>query len=688
MSKIIYIDCSSGISGDIFLASFIDAGFDINILKKEFLKLRIKGYKLAAEEVRRHHISATRLNIIIDDNTPPMKPRDIVRIITKSSLDPRIKKIALAIFDRICIAERKVHKNTGEVHLHELGSIDTILDVVGAAVLLVRWEVEKVYFSNVNLGSGVMKGRHSMFPVPAPATAEILKGIPVMFSDIKHELVTPTGAAIIRETGIHRERVQINTEKIGYGAGSKDIDEIPNALRLIYGEEKPDFGKDRVVVIECAIDDMPGVVYTYLYDRLFEAGALDVYITPIQMKKNRPAQLVTVVSPEQLVGDLAGIIFEETTTIGVRYYTADRLKLDRKIVKVKTKYGTIETKQSGANGRIYKVTPEFESCLKAAKKSKIPLLTVIDAVKKTAAIFLLALGINCANLYADTIFIKDGSEMKGIVVEEYKDRIVLSTEEGEKTIMREDVTNIAYDLEEQNLVAMADKMMKQGDYDKAYYYYEKARKINPDFKDAIDGANYVLGYKYRKETTKKIAHVKWSQTVDDFNSAKQESAGTEEGESFNAKLKKEIGLELDNADEKVVVKYVYEGTPANKAGLRKGDIISSIWGKLAGYMTADEIARQFLKAENLEMKIQIDRTVNVKKGALQQNQMDIAVDGAYLKNIKTDTAAYKAGLRDDDIVLAVDGKSIRYTPLKDVQKLLGKANRKMTVRRDMTIWTY
>jgi len=680
--RIMYLDCSSGISGDMFLSACIDAGFRLNDLKREISKLGLKGIALSTKTEQRHHIPGKRLIIEFRDPVPYLSPSGVKKIIKKSPLTSGVKDRALKIFESLCHAEQRVHKKRGDVRLHELGHPDTMIDIVGAAIVIEKWEIEKIYFSRVTFGSGIIHGHH-ILPIPSPASLELLKGIPSRFSEIDGELITPTGAAILAGMGVYCPEPVLKVNRIGYGFGSRLIKGIPNALRIIVGDEALTFGRDNVILIETAIDDSAPIVYTYIYETLLEMGVLDVYMTGIFMKKNRPGHLLTVILPDHLLKKVSEFLFRETGTIGLRYYSADRLLLDRKSRKVHTRYGDVDVKICGRDKDIYKMSPEYESCRKIAKKKRVPLMKIYDAAKK-AAVIIACMVMFCTGVsFCDTVYLKDGSEVKGIVVENYTDRIVLSTEHGETDIRKGEIKKTQYDLMEQNLVSMAERAKSRGEYQKAYFYYDKARKINPEFKEAVEGINYVSGYLFRKEEAKKTDHVNWLQDVQSFQRKKSISTG----EPAMQKLKMNVGMEIESADGKsIVVSKVFSGMPARKAGVRKGDVIASVWNQLTGYMSSEDVAREIVKRESLEMRIQIDREVEIEPYTLGFPESNLVFEGLVLQNIAEGSTAYKRGLRNGDQVMSVDGKNIRYTPLKDVVTMLNSGPQNVVIRRALTIW--
>ncbi|MDP1759683.1 MAG: nickel pincer cofactor biosynthesis protein LarC, partial [Thermodesulfovibrionales bacterium] len=322
--KIAYFDCSSGISGDMCLGALVDAGVPVKKLENELLKLRVKGYSLEVERVKRSGFAATKADIVIVESSKfkvqsSKKWKDIERIIKASSLSESVKQKGLKIFKRLFTAEAKVH---GEIfntaHLHELGAVDCMVDIFGTVIGLKLLGIEKVYSSGVNTGGGFVRTKHGILPVPAPATAELLKGIPVYSDGINYELTTPTGAVILKEISSSFGTIpDMVIEKIGIGAGKKDFRDKPNVLRILIGQGKEQGAENReqrVAVIETTIDDMNPQIYEYVMERLFKAGALDVYLTQLIMKKGRPGIKLTVLCNSKEKENLMKIIFEETTT--------------------------------------------------------------------------------------------------------------------------------------------------------------------------------------------------------------------------------------------------------------------------------------------------------------------------------------------------------------------------------------
>ena len=388
--KIAYFDCSSGISGDMCLGALIDAGVPVAKLENELRKLRVKGYKLKVERVKRSGFTATKADVIQkaahkSHITEHRKWKDVERIIRTSSLSEEIKQKGLSIFRKLFTAEAKVHGETFDAaHLHELGAVDCIVDIFGTVIGLKLLGIEKVYSSGVNTGGGSVRTKHGILPVPAPATAELLKGIPVYSGGIDYELTTPTGAVILKEISSSFGSIpDMVIEKIGIGAGNKDFKDKPNVLRILIGQSKEQRAENReqkVAVIETTIDDMNPQIYEYVIERLFKAGALDVYLTQLIMKKGRPGIKLTVLCNSNEKEKIMKIIFEETTTIGLRFYEAQRRTLTREINQVNTRFGRVNIKVSKLGNKVVRRTPEYEDCKKLAKKLNMPLIEVMKKI--------------------------------------------------------------------------------------------------------------------------------------------------------------------------------------------------------------------------------------------------------------------------------------------------------------------
>jgi uncharacterized protein (TIGR00299 family) protein len=380
--KIAYFDCFSGISGDMCLGALINAGAPLKSIKQGLKKIPLKGYELTVKEVRRSGIKATKLETNV---TTPLKGplkgrtrgyREIKALIGKSTLSPRIKSRGIEIFRGLFEAEAAVHGVPYDrAHLHELGAVDCVVDVMGALIGLESLGIEKVFSSPVNLGSGETGTAHGTYPVPAPATVQLLRDVPVYSSGTPYELTTPTGAAILKGVCSGFCGIPVMTlDAVGTGAGQRDIRGRPNVLRVLVGRQGA--APEEVVLIEANIDDMNPQVYEYAMERLFRAGALDVYLTQIIMKKGRPAVKMTVLCAEHDREALVGTMLTETTTLGVRVSRAERVVLERTVRKVDTGYGTIRVKEARTGDGALRKAPEYDDCRRAAKRHGVPLLEV------------------------------------------------------------------------------------------------------------------------------------------------------------------------------------------------------------------------------------------------------------------------------------------------------------------------
>ncbi len=379
-----YFDCFSGISGDMTLGALVDAGVAIEVLRAELEKLDLPGYEITALKVVRSGIAATKVHVCLDEKEQPARHlADIRKIIEASQLSSSIKQKSIAIFERLASVEAKVHGTTpGNVHFHEVGAVDAIVDIVGSVIGLDRLGVTTIAGSPVNAGSGTVKTAHGTLPVPAPATAEMLTGIPFYQSSTPFELTTPTGAAIISTLGTSFGLLpMMKVGRIAYGAGGKDFPGTPNVLRLLIGEPVVSYDEDTSLVIETNIDDMIPQVYDYLIGRLMDQGAQDVYLTPIIMKKGRPAILLSILTDKSKVDAVLDTLFRETTSIGVRIREVGRKKLDREIKEVDTIYGKVRIKVSKRGEEILTATPEYDDCRKVAEEKQVPLKQVIEEAK-------------------------------------------------------------------------------------------------------------------------------------------------------------------------------------------------------------------------------------------------------------------------------------------------------------------
>jgi uncharacterized protein (TIGR00299 family) protein len=380
-----YFDCFSGISGDMTLGALVDAGVSIDALRAELEKLGLPGYAIKAEKVKRSGIAATKAHVLLDGKQqPPRRLSDIRDIIEASALPLSVQQKSLAIFSRLARAEAKVHGTTvDKVHFHEVGAVDALVDIVGSVIGLELLGVTGIAASAVNVGSGTVETAHGLLPIPAPATAEMLAGIPFYQSTTMFELTTPTGAAIISTLGTSFGRLQqMKVDRIAYGAGDKEFPERPNVLRLMIGERTAEYGEDVSIVIETNIDDLNPQVYDYLIGKLMEQGAQDAYLTPIIMKKGRPAVLLSVLADPSRTDVLVDTIFRETTSIGVRIRETGRKKLDRDIREIDTVFGRVRIKVSRRGDEVLSATPEYEDCLRLAETKNAALKTVIEAAKR------------------------------------------------------------------------------------------------------------------------------------------------------------------------------------------------------------------------------------------------------------------------------------------------------------------
>lgn len=386
--KLAFLDCSSGIAGDMFLGACLDAGAPAALLLAELSKLPVGSYELKPIRVLRSGIAATHVEISIPGNQPERHLHHVEEIIDKSALSETVKTQSRKIFSRLAEVEGKLHdKPASKVHFHEVGAVDAILDVVGACVGMELLGIGDLVCSPLNVGSGRVEAAHGSLPVPAPATAELLRGAPIYSSGVEGELVTPTGAAIV--TTFARSFGQfpaMMVERIGYGAGTKDFKGHPNVARLFIGDRTPNSAlrtpkSDAVSIIEANIDDMSPQLYGYFAERAFAAGALDVTCAAIQMKKNRPGLLVRVMAPPERADALSDLFFSETTTIGLRIHDARRKVLEREWATVDTEFGPVRIKLAKRDGRVVNAAPEYEDCQRLAEEKSVPLKEVMRAAQ-------------------------------------------------------------------------------------------------------------------------------------------------------------------------------------------------------------------------------------------------------------------------------------------------------------------
>ena len=421
MAKLLYFDCFAGVAGDMVLGALIDAGLPLAELERALGSLMIPGYRLSADRVLRSGLSAVKFRLHEGETTAPHEHEgheaahhhhdhdhgpvhepghahdhdhghehghvhshvheadqaghhshrslaDIEALIGQSSLPERARARAVALFRRLAEAEAEVHQMpVDRVHLHEVGALDSIIDIVGSVFGLEWFGADRYVASPLNVGGGMVRSAHGVFPVPAPATLKLLAGVPVYSSGVNMETVTPTGALLV--SGYATEfgpMPAMRVDHVGYGAGDREVPGTPNVFRVLVGEENRAPHGERVVVMECEIDDMNPQIFGVLMDRLYAAGALEVFYTPVQMKKNRPGTLLTVVAPPSLQESLTAIVFRESTTIGLRYQDVQRACLDREIVPVDTPFGTVRFKLARSGGDLLNASPEFEDCARVA----------------------------------------------------------------------------------------------------------------------------------------------------------------------------------------------------------------------------------------------------------------------------------------------------------------------------------
>ena len=427
--KIAYFDCFSGISGDMTLGALVDAGVPPDILTERLSTLKLDAeFTLRFEKATKHGITGTRAIVEVHpahadshhehthdhnhghaddhdhghthhhDHGPSRHLSDIFKLLDDSDLDAEIRDTAKRVFDRLAEAEAKVHNMTkASVHLHEVSGIDSIVDIVGSVIGLTYLDVDAVHASPLSLGRGFVRCAHGLMPVPVPGTMELLKGVPIQQTDIPKELVTPTGAALIttlsQEFGV---MPHMRLDRVGYGAGTRDLEQRPNLLRLCLGEKILSSDSqtthhhaetDSVDIIETNVDDMSPEITGYVTSQLFEHGALDVFLIPTFMKKNRPATQITVLCPTARRDQLIELLLTETTTFGVRFSSANRVKLRRDFTEVETQWGTIQAKRGYLNGTLIKTVPEYEDCKRLAEQNNVPLRQVYaDALSNLGSV--------------------------------------------------------------------------------------------------------------------------------------------------------------------------------------------------------------------------------------------------------------------------------------------------------------
>ena len=385
--KTAYFDAFSGLSGDMIVGAILDCGADFAAFERAIGAVPIKGYRLSTRRKVSSGISALKFDVEVTEPQPERHFGEIRAMIVSSSLAETVKRRAIAIFEVLANAEAKIHNTTPDhVHFHEVGAVDSIVDIIGTAWGLEQLGVDDLLVSPLPMGRGFARSQHGVIPVPAPATAQLLTGFAVKLGDGGSEMVTPTGAAVVRALARSAELpLNFEVEKIGYGAGTRDLDDRPNVLRMMLGRTRATLDADAMLEISANIDDLNPQIYDHVMDRLFAAGARDVTLTPTIMKKGRPAITLAVIADPANRDALAEIIFSETSTIGLRFHQVSRLKLPREIVEVETRYGKIRVKISSAQGNApITITPEYEDCRRLATQHNIPLRIVIDEARAAA----------------------------------------------------------------------------------------------------------------------------------------------------------------------------------------------------------------------------------------------------------------------------------------------------------------
>lgn len=387
--KLAYFDCFSGISGDMTLGALVDAGLDTEKLRAGLRGLQVPGWEMGAEKVWKNGMSATYVKVKTEDSSKHRSLSVILDILEKSTLEKPVREMAAAIFKKLGAAEATVHDVPIEkIHFHEVGAVDAIVDIVGACIGFHELGIEKFACSALNVGGGTAKMAHGVLPVPAPATARLLQGLPTYSNGVQKELVTPTGAAIVATLcSAFGPQPGMKVSAIGYGAGTADLEGQPNVMRIMIGEEvavrndaQPGMAvllDEAIVVMEANLDDMNPQIYGYVMEKALGAGALDVYTTPVQMKKNRPGTLLTILCKPAEANALMSLVLAETTTLGVRSYTAQRRILAREFLTVATSFGEVRVKIARMAGVVAHVAPEYDDCYRLAVEKNVPLQTVM-----------------------------------------------------------------------------------------------------------------------------------------------------------------------------------------------------------------------------------------------------------------------------------------------------------------------
>jgi uncharacterized protein (TIGR00299 family) protein len=385
--RIGYFDCFSGCSGDMILGTLVDAGLPLAELQAALDGLHVPGIQLSEETVKRGAFRGTLVRVKTEERGHPHRHlADILRILEAADLPAAVRTDASRIFQRLAEAEASAHGVAVEkIHFHEVGALDSIADIAGAAWGIRRLGLEAIHVSPINLGSGFITGAHGKMPVPAPGTAALLVGLPAYGSDVPAELTTPTGAAILATlAGGHGPMPAMTVGRVAYGAGQREIAALPNLLRLIIGDAATGLDRDQIAILEANIDDMNPQFFEPLLDRLFEAGALDVSLAPLVMKKSRPGTLLTVLAEPADADRLASLVLAHSTTFGVRCRTAGRWKRPRDFVTVPTPYGSVRIKRGWEGDRLSILAPEYEDCRRLALAASVPVQVVYDAAQQAA----------------------------------------------------------------------------------------------------------------------------------------------------------------------------------------------------------------------------------------------------------------------------------------------------------------
>jgi len=383
--KIAYFDCFAGASGDMIIGALLDAGLKLDLLKSELAKLNLSGYAVSAKKTLKGGLAGIRFDVRVGHDHGHRNLKDILRILDRSGLSTGVKGKSRAVFTRLAEAEAKVHRvSINDIHFHEIGAVDAIVDVVGAVAGLEALGVERVFCSPLHLGRGTVECAHGVLPVPPPAVAELVKGVPSYSTGVEGELVTPTGAAILTTLAEGFGPMPFFTpQRTGYGAGSKNLS-IPNLLRIMIGKAEGGCLSDTVQVIETNIDDMNPQFYEHVMELLFEAGAKDVFLTPVIMKKNRPGTVLSVIASSADVEELVALLFRETTTLGVRISEIKkRMTLGRETLKVKTRWGNVRVKAKRIGPKTA-FAPEYDDCRRIARTEGVPISDVSDEVRREA----------------------------------------------------------------------------------------------------------------------------------------------------------------------------------------------------------------------------------------------------------------------------------------------------------------